>query len=195
MRAIVEAVYEPPQKGDISGAMELEDKDRHIVDKIADALGFVRLGWIFTSLKADVFLTSSDVLRIAKLQEQNCILHSSGAKISKFVTVKAKVLSTKGETGLEALMVSDQCQALVRDGIFGGVKDDNTLLIRKPKENEVIPSVIYGKSGEVQEVPVDYFIVNLSHGAPIDKQGFNTLLYFDFPKENRPGRPQSVYFS
>jgi len=195
VRAIVEAVYEPPQKGDISGAMELEDKDRHIVDKIADALGFVRLGWIFTSLKADVFLTSSDVLRIAKLQEQNCILHSSGAKISKFVTVKAKVLSTKGETGLEALMVSDQCQALVRDGIFGGVKDDNTLLIRKPKENEVIPSVIYGKSGEVQEVPVDYFIVNLSHGAPIDKQGFNTLLYFDFPKENRPGRPQSVYFS
>ena len=52
--------------------------------------------------------------------------------------------------------------------------------------------MIYGKSGEVTEVPLDYFIVNVSHGAPIDKQGFNTLQFFDFPKENRPLKPQSV---
>ena len=99
------------------------------------------------------------------------------------------MLSDKGETGLEASMISDQCQALVRDGIFSGVKDDSTITIRNAKQGEVVPSVIYGKSGEVKEVPVDFFVVNLSHGAPKDKQGFNTLQYFDFPKENRLNKP------
>ncbi len=191
----MEALYEPPQKGEFSGSTELSDPDRPIVDAVAQALGFTRLGWLFTSVRSDLFLTSTDILKMARLQEQNCILHTSGARISKFVTIKAKVMSeAERKTEVDACMVSDQCQALVRDGVFSGIKDDSTLLIRKPGPNDVIPSVIYGKSGEVNEVPLDYFVVNLSHGAPIDKQGFNTLQFFDFPKENRSTRPQTVVF-
>eukprot|EP00826_Nyctotherus_ovalis_P015453 TRINITY_DN14398_c0_g1_i3.p3 TRINITY_DN14398_c0_g1~~TRINITY_DN14398_c0_g1_i3.p3 ORF type:complete len:119 (+),score=39.30 TRINITY_DN14398_c0_g1_i3:851-1207(+) len=105
---------------------------------------------------------------MARLQEENCITHPSGARVSKFVTVRGHVVSIKGETALDTSMVSDQCQALVRDGVFSGIKDKSTLAVRKPDKNDVVPSVIYGKSGEVSEVPIDYFIVNISHGAPID---------------------------
>ena len=155
-------------------------------------MGFVKVGWIFTSKDADLFLSSSDVLKIARLQESNSIIHPSEMKISKFVTVKAKALSMEGDTGVDACMVSDQCQALVRDGIFSGTKDNETLLVRKAKGNDIVPSVIYGKSGEVTEIPIDYFIVNLSSGASKSNEGYNTLKHFDFPKENRPDRPQSV---
>ncbi len=129
----MEAVYEPPQRGEFAGAVELPDNDATLVDSIAQSLGFAKVGWIFTSANSEVFLTSADVLKMAKLQQENCVVHSSGSKISKFVTVKGKVVSSKGETGLEASMVSDQGQALVRDGIFSGVKDDSTLYLRKPK--------------------------------------------------------------
>eukprot|EP00826_Nyctotherus_ovalis_P060102 TRINITY_DN8408_c0_g1_i21.p3 TRINITY_DN8408_c0_g1~~TRINITY_DN8408_c0_g1_i21.p3 ORF type:complete len:106 (-),score=35.14 TRINITY_DN8408_c0_g1_i21:308-625(-) len=100
----------------------------------------------------------------------------------------------KGETGADACMVSDQCQALVRDSVFSGTKDNEYLLVRKPKPGDVVPSVIYGKSGNVNAAPVEYFIVNLASGAPKDSEGYNTLKYFDFPRENRPDRPQSVSF-
>lgn len=149
------------------------------------------MGRIFTSSDADVFLTSSDILQMAKLQEENCITHSSGARVSKFVTIKGHMISDQGETALDASMVSDQCQALVRDNVFSGIKDKTTLTVRKPEKNDVVPTIIYGKTGEVSEVPIDYFIVNVSHGAPIDNLGFNTLQYFDFPKENRQ-RAQTV---
>ncbi len=129
----MEAVYEPPQRGEFAGVTEQPDPDAGMVNAVAQALGLTRVGWIFTSPNAEVFMSSTDILKTAKLQEESCIIHGSGARISKFVTVKAKVISAKGETGLEASMVSDQCQALVRDNIFGGVKDDNTLIIRKPK--------------------------------------------------------------
>lgn len=132
MRTVVEAIYEPPQIGDLHGVRPLEDRKRSLVDEVAKALDMTLVGWIFTSSNAEVFLTASETLEIARLQEQHAIVHPSGARVSKFVTVKAKVLSESGDTGLEAVMVSDQCQALVRDNIFSGPKDDNTLLVRQP---------------------------------------------------------------
>jgi nuclear protein localization family protein 4 len=132
VRTVVEAIYEPPQVGELHGVRPLEDRKKSLVDQVAKALDMTHVGWIFTSSNAEVFLSANEVLDIAKLQEQHTILHPSGARISKFVTVKAKFLNEKGETGLEAFMVSDQCQALVRDNIFSGPKDDNTLLVRQP---------------------------------------------------------------
>ena len=47
-----------------------------------------------------------------------------------------------------------------------------------------------------EAMPLDYFIVNLSHGSPIDKHGFNILQFFDFPHENRSSMPSvSGYWS
>ena len=50
VRVNVEAIYEPPQIGDINGATELEDPKRHIVDMMAASLGLERIGWIFTKI-------------------------------------------------------------------------------------------------------------------------------------------------
>ncbi len=61
VRVNIEAVYEPPQIGEINGSQEMEDKNEKIVDRIAAALNFERVGIIFTSINHDVFLTSQDV--------------------------------------------------------------------------------------------------------------------------------------
>jgi nuclear protein localization protein 4 homolog len=50
VRVNVEAIYEPPQIGDVNGATELADPKRHIVDMVAAGLGLERIGWIFTKI-------------------------------------------------------------------------------------------------------------------------------------------------
>jgi hypothetical protein len=39
-------------------------------------------------------------------------------------------------------MVSDQCQALERDNIFGNSEQRKKMVLREPAENEMIPSVV-----------------------------------------------------
>ena len=59
VRVNVEAIYEPPQVGDINGATPLEDPFRPKVDMIAAGLSLERVGHIFTTLNKDkVFMTS-----------------------------------------------------------------------------------------------------------------------------------------
>ncbi len=65
VRVNVEAVYEPPQIGEMGGVHALEDPLGTKVDMIAEALSLERVGWIFTSLNQDVFLTSQEVRKIA----------------------------------------------------------------------------------------------------------------------------------
>lgn len=50
VRANVEAIYEPPQLGEMHGFQELEDQKGHIVDMIASACGLEKIGWIFTKI-------------------------------------------------------------------------------------------------------------------------------------------------
>ena len=50
IRCNVECIYDPPQISDMSGQVELDDPNRHIVDMIASALGFEHVGMMFTKL-------------------------------------------------------------------------------------------------------------------------------------------------
>lgn len=60
-------------------------------------------------------------------------------------------------------MVSDQCQALERDNIFGHTDSKKKMILRDPPSNEMIPSVI--KEGKpVKEFEPDFFIVSLANG-------------------------------
>ena len=45
VRAIIEAIYEPPQLGEVTSVEILEDPYQTIVDMVAEALGFERIGW------------------------------------------------------------------------------------------------------------------------------------------------------
>ena len=60
VRLNVEAIYEPPQVGEISGVHALDDPLRPTVDVIAEALSLERVGHVFTTLNKDkVFMTSN----------------------------------------------------------------------------------------------------------------------------------------
>jgi nuclear protein localization family protein 4 len=44
IRCNVEAIYDPPQMGDMSGFVETPDPKRHVIEMIAAALGLERVG-------------------------------------------------------------------------------------------------------------------------------------------------------
>lgn len=94
VRVNVEAIYEPKQEGEMNAVIPLEDPQQAHVDMVAEALGFEKVGWMFTSITQDVFLTQQEIRRIAQLQEQYKVDHPAGLKVSKFVTV---VVKAKGE--------------------------------------------------------------------------------------------------
>ena len=50
VRVNVEAIYEPPQVGDVRGVQPLDDPFRTNVDMLAESLSLERVGMIFTSL-------------------------------------------------------------------------------------------------------------------------------------------------
>lgn len=110
--------------------------------------------------------------------------HPEGLKVSKFVTVVVKPKGDGSETGLDCYMVSDQCQALERDNIFGNSDSRKFMKLREPTENEMIPSVV--KEGKtVHEFEPDFFIVTLAHGQPKKGKDYNYLKNFDFPPHGR----------
>jgi nuclear protein localization protein 4 homolog len=70
VRVNVEALYEPPQIGEMNGFQALDDPKRKMVDRIAESLSLERVGWIFTTLNKDkVFMTSNQLREAAKLQQ------------------------------------------------------------------------------------------------------------------------------
>lgn len=82
-------------------------------------------------------------------------------------------------------MVSDQCQAMMRDNVFGESKSIKKMCIRERKgESDMLPTVMK-ENKEVTEFEQDFFIVSLAHGQPKNKRDYNILKYYDFPVENR----------
>lgn len=107
VRVNIEAIYEPPQIGEINGVEPLDDPFEGRVDMIASALSLEKVGWIFTSINHDTFLSSQEVRKVAQLQQKYLVEHPEGYKVSKFVTVVVKPRGDGSEIGLECYMVSD----------------------------------------------------------------------------------------
>lgn len=66
VRVNIEALYEPPQVGEINGVEPLEDAYQTKVDMIAEALSLEKVGWVFTSINQETFLTSQEIRKIAQ---------------------------------------------------------------------------------------------------------------------------------
>lgn len=58
IRAVVEAVYMPPQMGDMNGVQLLNDPNELNVFRIAEALTLEPIGWIYTDINHDTFMDS-----------------------------------------------------------------------------------------------------------------------------------------
>lgn len=68
VRVNVEAIYEPPQIGELNGVTALDDPFRTKVDMVAEALSLERVGYIFTTINKDkVFMTSNQLRQSADL--------------------------------------------------------------------------------------------------------------------------------
>ena len=90
-------------------------------------------------------------------------------------------------------MVSDQCQALERDNIFGNSEDNKMMVVREPEENEMIPNVIK-ESRTVKQFDPDFFIVNVANGQPKEIKDYNILKNYDFLAQNRQMVPNKNDF-
>eukprot|EP00828_Plagiopyla_frontata_P017530 TRINITY_DN2270_c0_g1_i4.p1 TRINITY_DN2270_c0_g1~~TRINITY_DN2270_c0_g1_i4.p1 ORF type:complete len:295 (+),score=38.36 TRINITY_DN2270_c0_g1_i4:87-971(+) len=194
VRAIIEAIYEPPQIGDISGVVPSFDQNERNVNRIAESLGLERIGWIFTDSNSDVFLSSKQIGQAAIYQETYKTMHPCGYNVSKFLTVTVKPRkNNQQEIAPEVYMVSDDCQALQRDGIFAESNSRKFMQIREPDPNnirDVIPTVIRQGSDSSKQFESDFFIVNIAHGQPKNNK-FSIIKHSDFPIENRKN-PQTI---
>ena len=178
--AIVEAIYEPLQIGDPESFLIKDEKDKILIDKISKNLKLECIGWIFTSLKEEKLkLKGNDLIQAAKYQQQHNFLHSSGCHISRFITCVV-CPNDLGEYKYETYMVSDMCQALVRDNIFGEIKDNNFIEIKSPKTDEIFPLVSV-EGIETKIFDPNYFIIDIKHEFVSEKKGKNIIKSFDFP--------------
>ena len=188
VRVNVEAIYDPPQIGEMNGFQILHDDKETYVDMVAHSLSLQRVGWIYTSLNHESFLTAKEIKEIARMQEKFAVDHPEGVKVPKFVTIVVKPKGDSGESGLDCYMVSDQCQALERDNILQVSDDHKRLHVRKAEEDEMIPAII--QSGKtVTDFDPEFFIVSVAHGQPKEMKDYNILKNYDFLAQNRQMKP------
>lgn len=132
VRAVVEALYEPPQDGDYNSVKEKADKDEKLVERIAEGFNLERIGWYYTTISQDDFFVDQATIRkMARFQQQTLQSHPSGWDVSKFITVVFRRGKTNDyEVVPEVYQVADQCMGMERDGIFVDSEKRGFLKIR-----------------------------------------------------------------
>ena len=114
-KALVEAIYEPPQEVDseaAEGFILLEDPLEETVEQVAQMCGLQKVGWVFGHPPREdgYVLSSAEVIMAAELQLEA----AGGVEETPFVTVKV----TRGDDGnvsVEAFQVSQQCMEMVAE--------------------------------------------------------------------------------
>jgi nuclear protein localization family protein 4 len=207
VRAVVEALYEPPQTFDAATGvvrMTVDPRQDKAADAVAAAAGLTRIGWLFTTppRPADAPLLPRELLAMARLQ--NMYPRADGLAGSRFVTV---VVSKTAEGIVpRGFQASDLLMALERDGVLAppGVADVKFKVRQRASPTDPPqPDVIYvdEKRGNLKltEVEPTYFVVTMKAlgakaappGAPADAPnasiatGAPVFKRSAFPVENR----------
>ncbi|CAD7975139.1 unnamed protein product [Amoebophrya sp. A25] len=193
VRAVMEAIYEPPQsEQDHVTFSNLPDDGTKIADQVAERLGLEKIGWIYTALPKDELLNSQEVLEIAKLQQKyRTSAHYSGYECSTFVTCTVRPdPENGGNPDTKVFQCSDQASAMLRDECLDlDNPDPKSIRIRKGGDGEVMPAVL--QSGkDAGTFDPDWFIVRVNDGVP-RKRKKSIFAHSKFPVENRgPGSKQ-----
>eukprot|EP00047_Mylnosiga_fluctuans_P005336 m.239897 g.239897 ORF g.239897 m.239897 type:complete len:584 (-) comp13565_c0_seq1:267-2018(-) len=177
IKAVVVAIYEPPQQGAPNGLHLLDDPNLGAVDNVANALGLQKIGWIFTDLlPADpksgkvqctrhiedstrsAMFTATEIMMAARLQRAHpnrvpSRVARSGFFGSKFVSIVVTG-NAEGDIGMKAYQVSDQGVALERDDvILPASKGPGFMFVRSSTATQYVPEVSYvGKDKYNNEV-------------------------------------------
>jgi len=206
IKAVVVAIYEPPQECDRDYVRLIPDENEGRVDAMAKGLGLTRVGWIFTDLVSDSsgqvkhfrnidshFLSSQECIMAGYLQNKFANvtkLSSSGKHGSKFVTV-CVTGSADRSVHMEGYQVSNQCMALVRENVLLPTKDAPELgYVRESSSKQYVPDVFYKEKDKygneitkiARPLPVEYLLIDIAVATPLTPvQTFSK----GFPVENR----------
>ena len=189
IKAIVEAIHEPPQDGDLDGlSLDLPWEDQTRIENLAKAAGLTIVGVIFTDLtpmpedktksickrhQDSHFLSSLETIFAASLQRDRPVPSRSsptGSFASRLVTA---VLSGTPEGGVDvsAYMASEQACAMVEADMIEASVEPGIVRLKEADEGRYIPDVFYRFKNEYKiEVkqsakpcfPVEYLLVNVS---------------------------------
>ncbi|GMM58674.1 nuclear protein localization protein 4 [Maudiozyma humilis] len=195
IKAVVEAIYEPPQHDEQDGlTMDMEQvvKEMQEVDAMAQKMGLARIGLMFTDLtdakngdgsvfckrhKDSFFLSSLEVIMAAKHQLQHpnvCKYSEQGKFSSKFVTCVVSG-NLEGNIDIASYQVSTDAEALVDATMISGSTHPSMAYINDTTSTRYVPEIFYMRKNEykltVKEnakpaFPDDYLLVSLSHGFP-----------------------------
>ncbi|XP_076366406.1 nuclear protein localization 4 [Tachypleus tridentatus] len=213
IKAMVVAIYEPPQESTRDSVKLQSDERESIVDHIASELGLQKVGWIFTDLIAEdlqkgtvkylrnatsYFLSAEECIMAGYFQNQHpnpCRLSPDGYFGSKFVTV-CVTGDPDHHIHMEGYQVSNQCMALVRDNCLVPTKDAPELgYVRESTNEQYVPDVFYkdkdSYGNEVTQLarplPIEYLLVDVPASTPMEPQyTFHVNIGVKlFPIENR----------
>jgi nuclear protein localization family protein 4 len=193
VKAVVECIYEPPQTG-YTDELEIaeQDPDQTQLDEVAKYLGLQVVGVIYTDLFDDgtgtgkvlckrhldsYFMSSQEIYFSAKLQnmfKNRCRWSSTKYFGSKFVTC---VISgnLSGDIEVEAYQVSNQAMAMIEADIVQPSVQPSSMLVRKSDSTHWVPEIFYKYQNEYKVIvkknaspafPVEYLLVNVTHGFP-----------------------------
>jgi nuclear protein localization family protein 4 len=183
IRAIAEAIYEPPQKSGFADFELLMDPQATEVELVAGALGLEKIGWIVTEANHDTVLSEAQTRFAARMQEEFAVKHATGYPVSKFLTVVMRQDAKTGEVKPEAYMISDQGQVLEREGLFVPSSRRKFMRIRDSQgRTDLIPNFM-ANNKETKEFEPEFLLVNVAHGSSGNK--FAIIKHSEFPVENR----------
>lgn len=218
IKAVVEAIHEPPQQGDVDGlVLGVPWEDQARVERLARACDMQVVGMVYTDLEAadsthtdptrvgqvackrhagSFFLSGVEAIFAAQLQQANRTptpSSTSGVFNSRFVTC---VLSgtPDGAIDIAAYQVSEQAMGMVDADMIEASVSPAVVRVKPSSDTRFVPDVFhryknkYGidiKENAKPTFPIEYLIVNVSHGFPTAPAP--RFLSHEFSVENRPG--------
>ncbi|ODV87544.1 hypothetical protein CANARDRAFT_21491 [[Candida] arabinofermentans NRRL YB-2248] len=212
LKGKVEAIYEFPQLDQEDGLILQEWEDENKILEMANELGLLPIGIIFTDLadagngdgtvickrhKDSFFLSSLELVFAVKWQlkfPNICKWSDSNQFSSKFVTC---IISgnTKGEIDIEAYQISECGESLLKADLISPSTHPNEVYINPQNDERYVPEIFYQKINEYgltikqnakPSFPVEYLLVSLTHGFPEKSSPFfKAPNDKKFPIENR----------